>query len=251
MKRIVKNVFLILLATTFPLALASGQEKKSEQKVKVMITDKDGNMTQLDTTFNGDSMPDSIALKNGKVVYFAHGNSDMPHLKVDGGKGNIYVTCTIDDDGEKSTDGKVIIMSGDKMEWTVAPSTGSKEHVYIQTSDGEESGKTVKHVVVSSAVDGDALWQEKDGKKVIVLKEGISDSDGKTIHVKVDSDNDTETDMTKYVIAKDGVVVTVESNDEAKAKEIISTIEAKLDAKTDTGKKQDDVKSEPKKSVKK
>jgi len=37
--------------------------------------------------------------------------------------------------------------------------------------------------------------------------------------------------MTKYIFAKDGVVITEESKDEAKAKEILEILENKLDVK--------------------
>ena len=43
--------------------------------------------------------------------------------------------------------------------------------------------------------------------------------------------------MTKYVIAKDGVVVTVESKDEAKAKDLIKEIENKLGISEEDNKK--------------
>ena len=35
-------------------------------------------------------------------------------------------------------------------------------------------------------------------------------------------------EKTKYVIAKDGMVVTIEGNDEAKAKEILKDVESRL-----------------------
>ncbi len=79
--------------------------------------------------------------------------------------------------------------------------TGNKQHVYVQASSGSNGEKTEKHVIVSSAGSKDAVWEDKDGK---------------TFHVTVESDADTDTEMTKYVIAKDGVVVTVESDDESK-----------------------------------
>lgn len=151
-----------------PLSMVSGQDKKTEQKIKVVIADKDGEMTIIDTTFTGDSMPHSMILKGGKVVY---------HTSP--GKGNIYVTCTEDEDGTLSHQEKVIVVSGDKAEWTASTSTGTKQHIYIST----------------------------------------------------DADIDTNTDVTKYVIAKDGVVITVESKDEDKAKEILEALEKELKIK--------------------
>ena len=51
------------------------------------------------------------------------------------------------------------------------------------------------------------------------------------IYISTDSDLDTKTDVTKYIIAKDGVFITVESRDEDKAKDILETLEKKLDIK--------------------
>lgn len=218
MKKFSKSLLLLLFAITVPFMMASGQDKKSEKKVKIIVADKDGTKTIIDTTFTGDSTPDSIALKNGKVIYFETPGSVTTNLINEEGKGKIYVTAIIDEekDGEKSKEENVIIIRGDKGEWTVTPSTGTSEHVYAYVSDDPKGEKTEKHVVITSKAGKDAIWEEKDGE---------------TFHVTVDSNVDTNTDMTKYVIAKDGLVVTVESNDEAKAKEIIKMIEDKLDVR--------------------
>jgi hypothetical protein len=42
-----------------------------------------------------------------------------------------------------------------------------------------------------------------------------------------------DSDATKYVVAKDGVIVTVESDDEEKAQEIIKLIQDKLGVKNE------------------
>jgi len=57
--------------------------------------------------------------------------------------------------------------------------------------------------------------------------------------------------MTKYVIAKDGVVVTVESNDEAKAKDLIKDIENKLGVNKENIDKKEISNTETSKTVKK
>jgi hypothetical protein len=58
-------------------------------------------------------------------------------------------------------------------------------------------------------------------------------------------------EKTKYVIAKDGMVVTVEGNDETKAKELVKEIEAKLGVKSEGTEKKESVKVESKKTIKK
>ena len=183
MKRISRFFFLFVLIVFVPLSMVSGQDKKTEKKIKVVIADKDGEMTIIDTTFTGDSMPHSLTLKEGKVVYLASPGEGMVHLKSAGGKGTIYVTCTEDEDGTLSHQEKVIVMSGENGEWTIMPSTGSVKHIYAK-----------------------------------------ADTDGET-------EIDTNSDVTKYVIAKDGVVVTVESKDEDKAKEILEVLEKELKIK--------------------
>lgn len=183
MKRISRFFFLFVLIVFVPLSMVSGQDKKTEKKIKVVIADKDGEMTIIDTTFTGDSMPHSLTLKEGKVVYLASPGEGMVHLKSAGGKGTIYVTCTEDEDGTLSHQEKVIVMSGENGEWTIMPSTGSVKHIYAK-----------------------------------------ADTDGET-------EIDTNIDITKYVIAKDGVVITVESKDEDKAKDIIEALEKELKIK--------------------
>ena len=185
MKRILNFFLLFVLIVFVPLSMVSGQDKKTEQKIKVVIADKDGEMTIIDTTFTGDSTPHTLTLKDGKVVYFASPGEGRVHLKSAGGKGNFYVTCTEDEDedGKLSHQEKVVVVSGDNAEWTIMPSTGSVKHIYAK-----------------------------------------ADNDGET-------ETDTNTDVTKYVIAKDGVVVTVESKDGDKAKDILEALEKELKIK--------------------
>ena len=218
MKRISKSLLLILLVAAVPFMIASGQEKKVEKKVKIVTVDKDGTETIIDTTFTGESTPGSITLKNGKVIYFDTPGSATAKVITEDGKGKVFVTTTIDEenDGEKSQEDKIIIISGDEGEWTVAPSTGTSKHVYAYLSDDDSGDKTQKHVVIKSTGSKNAVWEDKDGK---------------TFHVTVSSNPEDDNEMTKYVIAKDGMVVTVESDDEDKAKEIIKMIEDKLDVK--------------------
>jgi hypothetical protein len=225
MKRISKSLLLVLLAVSVPLMMASGQEKKSEKKVKIVTIDKDGSETIIDTTFTGESTPDSIAFKNGKVIYFDTPGSVTARIKTEEGKGNIYVTSIADDDdGTETVDKEVIVMSGDNGEWTITRPAGNKQHVYIQSGTDGKNEKTEKHVIVKSTGSNDAVWE---------------DNDGKTFHVTVSSDTESDNGMTKYIIAKDGVVVTVESDDEDKAREIIKEIENKMDVKSDAvGKKE-------------
>jgi hypothetical protein len=220
MKRILKILLLLVLTVSLPLSMAYGQDKKTEKKVKVVIADKDGETTIIDTTFTGDSMPHSITLKDGKVVVLDSPGEGIVHLSSAGGKGNIYVTCTEDEDGTLSHQEKVIVMSGDNAEWTIMPSTGSVRHIYAKADTDGETEKTEKYIIVKSDSNKDAVWEDASGRTFHV-----------TVDSDIDSDVDTNTDVTKYVIAKDGVVITVESKDEDKAKNVLEALEKELDIK--------------------
>ena len=100
-----------------------------------------------------------------------------------------------------------------------------------ETSGGEK----MVHVMVTDDTDGD---KEETEKIIIMSGDGgtwtttTSGDDKKNFTVKVESGEiEKDTDVSKYIIAKDGIVVTVESDDEAKAKELIKVIEDKLEVK--------------------
>lgn len=216
MKRIIKNLLLILMVGSVPISMALGQEKKTEHKVKIVVADKSGTITIIDTTFTAGSKPDSIILKNGEVIYLAHPEKGLTISKSVKGPEKVTVIVTDDNEGEKKNEERVIIMSGDDAKWTAA-STG-------------------------------------EGEKVIIVKDGkvIKSDEGETFDIRVDKDNlESDDDVTKYVIAKDGMVISVEGKDEAKVKELIKVIEGKLDVKAEGGEKKEVVKTETKKTEKK
>ena len=59
-----------------PFAIASGQEKKSEQRIKIVIAEDGGSKVILDTLITGNPLSDSIVLKNGNTIYLAKEDSD-------------------------------------------------------------------------------------------------------------------------------------------------------------------------------
>ena len=78
----------------------------------------------------------------------------------------------------------------------------------------------------------------KDGEKIF------------NVEVKTD-DSGNEVEKTKYVLAKDGMVISIEGNDEAKVKDLVKEIESKMGVnKAGTTGKQA-VKEETKKTVRK
>lgn len=123
----------------------TGQEKKSEQKIKIIVNDGSGTKIVIDTLITDGHMQDSITLKDGKVIFIGH--------------------------------------SGD-------------EH-------------TMKH-------------SEK-----------------------------TEEFSTRSIVAKDGIVVTVEGNDEAKVKELMKEIQNKMGVNPPVSEKEEAINTGTKKSSKK
>jgi hypothetical protein len=140
-----KTIISILFISFLPLSLTLGQEKKTEQKVKVVIADKSGTKVVIDTTFTGTGTVDSVILKGGNVIY-------------------------------------------------------------IGKRDSESEGKAEKQVKV------------------------IRHNGDEKFDIKVSDDEfDNDLDRTKYVIAKNGITVSIEGNDEVKVKELANEIEKKLD----------------------
>jgi ABC-type Na+ efflux pump permease subunit len=73
----IKNILIAaFLIALIPFVIASGQEKKSEQKIKIVIADDGGSKVILDTLITGDPLSDSIVLKNGSTIYLAHDDSE-------------------------------------------------------------------------------------------------------------------------------------------------------------------------------
>ena len=95
--------------------------------------------------------------------------------------------------------------------------------------------------------------ESKGGRYIYINEENKSIKNGeKTFDVKVISDEkDNQMEMTKYVIAKDGMVISIEGNDEAKVKDLIKDIEAKLGVSKEDKNVKQVIKEEPKKTKKK
>ena len=142
--------------------------------------------------------------------------------------------------------------------------TADGKIIWIGSDGQDQMKKDSKHVTVTVNSDGDshtsegnssvAVWTEKgessDMDKVIVIKEvkGADTHLEKNYDVIVASD-DASVEKARYVIAKDGMVVTVEGDDEEKTRELMKTIEVHMGVKDNGVEKEG--KSETKKSSKK
>jgi hypothetical protein len=203
--------FMILLPAALIINLLmlpdiSGQEIKTEKKIKIIIADDSGEKVVIDTLLSGDSDIETIKLDDGKMIYIT-------------GEGKNH---------EKA---------------------GSK-HVTVMVKSDDETGEKIKDNQEESTVTVFSSSDNAEGNKVIVVKKKSEEDlhTEKNIDVFVTSDDDESSiDKSRFVVAKDGMVVTVEGEDEEKAKELMKVIEEHLginkkeegkQAKTDSKKSQ-------------
>jgi hypothetical protein len=252
MKMNLKILLLLLLVVTVPFTIASGQEKKNEKKIKIVIDDGSGEKTVLDTTMTDGNIPGTITTKDGKVIVIGEPSSHSEQVK---GEKMMHVTVTDDTDGKTEKTEKIIIMSGDGDTWTTTTAGDGKKHVKVYANAESDGDEPVKHVFVTTTGDKKGTWtSESDGKVYIITRaESIeTDSDGENVKIRIESgDTETETEATKYIIAKDGIVVTIESDNEAKAKELVKEIENKLGINEEAKELQESTKAMVKKDTKK
>lgn len=217
MKSIIKIISISLFALMAPLILVSGQDKKSEQKIKVIVNDGSGTKVIIDTVYKDTQVPDSIKLNNGTVIYMKHhgdGTGSGHH------RGNEHYTVTYSSNGKDDGKEEVTIISTDSL-------------------NSEKGGDKIRYY--SSSSSSSSSNESRDGERYRVIRRGS----------KEDFDNDSTVEKTRFVIAKDGMVVTIEGNDEAKAKELAKEIESKLGVNTERSDKKETIKVESKKTIKK
>ena len=233
MKINIRNFLLVLSALALPLSSATCQDIKTENKIKVVLDDGSGAKTVMDTTITNGQLPDSVVLKNGKVIYFAE---NMKEVKDGKSPEKILVTVTSTGRDEKNKE-QTIITTYENSARTSKACNNDTKHSYSYSSSGNSDGKSESQTIIVTDDDKDLTAGKAN---VLIIK------DGKVIRDENDNDfdtleklekNDNHAEMTKYVIAKDGVVVTVESKDEAKAKDLIKEIENKLGISEEDNKK--------------
>ncbi|HUX97085.1 MAG TPA: hypothetical protein VMV47_15220 [Bacteroidales bacterium] len=207
MKKIAALISISLVACLIPLISLSGQDVKTEKKIKIVIDDGSGKKVIVDTVYTGAEI-ETIKLDNGNMIF-------------------------ISDQGKEQN------LSGAKK-------------IMVTVSDDCDSAENV----INSSESGDvAVWTQKvdneTGEKVIVVKKSYNNNNTleKTYDVKViTDDNDRTVESARFVVAKDGMVVTVEGQDEEKARELMKVIEEHLGVQNKSEEKQ--TKSEPKKNKK-
>mgnify|MGYP002814005420 CR=1 FL=1 len=185
--RIIKaSIFVILI----PFAVVAGQDIKNEQRIKIVIAGDDGSKVILDTLITGNSVNDSIVLKNGNTIYLSK--------------------------DDKDNEGRVT----------------KKYIVTTSSSDQGDGQKEIKKEITIISSDSDVLNEQGNDNTDQAKCESLV-SAGKYPGSSDTSDSNSE--KTKYVINRDGVLITVEGSDYARVKEIIKDIEKALDTQ-DKGK---------------
>jgi hypothetical protein len=217
MKRIFKSAFLVFFILASPALVVLGQEKKSEQKVKIIINDGSGNKVDMDTIFQDTPAPDSIIVKDGTVIYMKH-SDDGPGFKHHG-RENFNVTYSSKGKGEGKEYKEMTIISADSLNVT---DSGDSNKVYFYVNSGHKGRG------------------ERDNVRYRVTRDRNEEGD-----------YDSGAEKTRYVIAKDGMVVTIEGNDEARAKELANEIKEKLGVTKEENTEKAKIKSEPKTTIKK
>jgi len=198
MKRTIISISAGLLLALISFAPAAAQEKKSEQRIKIVIADGSGEKVVIDTVMNDKMSTDTLKLKDGKMVFIGHaGDEENWEMSKSEGTGKVYVITSSNSAGNM---------------------TGGNEKVMTWTSnEGSNSGGNV--VII------------KDGKT-------IESTDGNTLSYHISSDKmQADAEKTKYVISKDGMKITVEGSDYEKVKALVNEIEAKLGSDKDKNSK--------------
>jgi hypothetical protein len=150
-------------------------------------------------------------------------------------------------DSLKLKDGSVVYLDrkGKKLD--------RKEHLTVtRSSNGKDNGNQFEEVTV---VNTDSLDSDHSENSSEVISSNVHGnrkykirSDRDTLNYVVSDNNDSKVEKTRFVIAKDGMVVTIEGNDEAKAKELAKEIELKLGVSNEAEKKET-IKVESKKKI--
>lgn len=227
-----------------PFSMITGQEKKSEQKIKIILDDGSGTKVVMDTIFYNNPGPDSIKLKDGTVIYRRH-SGDERDFKYHMGKDHIFIRASSDGKEDGKEYKEVTVISSDSARLR---KEGNSDDVICCTNSNE--GRCCRKYRIITRSSGD----HGDKEETIYINKGKSFD--KEIDKKFDvyvsaSDSESSVEKTRYVIAKDGLVVTIEGKDKVRTKELAKEIENKLGIKSEGTENKEIIKAESKKTIKK
>jgi hypothetical protein len=248
MKRFIKIASSSLIICLITFSSVAGQEKKTEQKIKIIVADGSGSKVLIDTLLKDSQITDSIKLKDGNVFYLSHSGEETS-LKSHKGKGHYFVTVSDDGKENEKVTRDITIICSDSADLA---DNSKMEKVYVYTNSGEPGTKKDKKYKVTTkvSVDNTDKKGDKEEKVIYINKSGKYSEKSFDVIVNDDKD-DSVTEKMEYVIAKDGMVITVKGNDEVKMKEIIKEIENKLGVNKEGSEKPETVKFKTKKAEKK
>jgi len=235
MKRTIISISAALLSSLISFVPAAAQEKKSEQKIKIVVADGSGEKVVIDTVMNDKMSTDTLRLKDGKVIYIGH-TGDEAMTTHAGGPGHVFVTVTDEGNDNKKVVKEITVISDDSKGSEIGKSSsGGKVYVITSSdSDGNKHGSEEKTM----------SWASNEGSgsggKVVIIKDGktIESTEGNTISYHISSDKiQSDAEKTKYVITKDGMKITVEGSDYEKVKALVKEIESKLGSDKDKNSK--------------
>lgn len=230
MRKISKIIFTAFFFMAVPFSLVRGQDKKSEQKIKIIVDNGTGKKVVIDTIFYDSPKPDSIKLSDGTVIYMKN-YGDEKDLKHHTGKRHILITASDDGTDNEKEFKEVTVISSDSIASHEPVYSRKKYKVITRDSDGQDEKEEVIYIN-----------KGKNAEKEIESTFDVNVSD---------NDKDTIIEKSRYVIAKDGMVVTVEGNDDARTKDLVKEIKSKLGINNENTEKKETVKAESKKIIKK
>jgi hypothetical protein len=228
MKRILTAISSAIIICLIPFSMVAGQEKKEEQKIRIVVDDGSGTKVVIDTLITGGIKTDSLILKDGNVIYLNNLSGETVNCDKNGPE-NMTVTVSSDGKGTKKVVKEVTVISSDSVK---NPESAENNIMYVYSDSKAHKGKSEEKYRVITSASG----EEGKGEKHIYIRKGKEPDKEmeKTFNVYVSNDDkDTTVEMTKYVIAKDGLVVTVEGKDEAKAKDLVNEIRSKMGIKNE------------------
>jgi UDP-N-acetylglucosamine transferase subunit ALG13 len=245
MKKISTLILAALFLSLMPFSAANAQEKKNEQKIKIVVSDGSGTKVIIDTLIKDGSVKDTLILKNGKTIIIGNAGDDKM-ITSHSGNGSVFVTVTSDDNNSGNIEKEVTVISSDSKPVTAG---NDKGNVYVVTKSGSEGGDNHQYRVITSSSgnnekEGSVIYITEDGKDRLITE--------KSSNVKVVEGHKIELpDRSTYMIAKDGIVVSIEGGDDAKTKELVKEIEKLMGVNKKSDTKKEASKTETTKKVNK
>lgn len=160
MNRLEKGIITAVMLILIPAIIASGQEKKNEQRIKVVVAEDGSSKVLLDTLISGESAKDTIILKGGKQIFLTRAPGEALDSEV--GSKEYVITTTVSDD---SKSGKKV-----KKEVRVISSDGCDKERKTAHCEALASGKNYSY---SYSSDNDKKELNSENAKYVISRDGL------------------------------------------------------------------------------